>query len=163
MFQVNLYEYTTVKGPGKKSGSFAYVLEYNTAKGPATLSKIGTLEQVTENQAELKIIIEAIKKVTKQSEITIFTDCSYLKRGTEEWLPGWISAGWKNARGKPVANMEEWKEIAEMLGTHTILFKINEKHSYSAWLKSESEKREQERKSCTTNLENLTQQKRSTN
>jgi len=163
MDKVNIFTYTTVRGPGTKDGSFTYILEYITDKGPATLTKHGTLEKVTEKQAELQTVLEAIGRLRKQCEITIYTESNYLKRGAEDWLPGWISAEWKNTRGKPVANSEEWQQMAKKLGEHAISFEVGKKHSYYAWLHTETEKKEQERKACTTNLENLTQHQKSMN
>ena len=104
MDQVSLYIYTTVNGPGAKSGTYIYLLEYITEKGPATLTKYGTLESVTENQAQLKILREAMKRIKKPCEVEIYTDSVYLQQGAEVWLKGWQAAGWINAKGKPVAN-----------------------------------------------------------
>lgn len=144
MDRVNLYTYTTVKGPGKRSGSYTYILEYITGKGPATLTKPGRLEDVTENQAHLKILREALERIQRPCEIEIYTDSKYLQQGAKEWLPRWKRAGWVNAKGKPVANREEWEKVAELLGRHLVFFQVGVGHSYRGWLQTETEKRERE-------------------
>lgn len=80
---VNLYICTTITGPGTKSGSYTYLLEYITQKGPATLTKQGTLEEVTENQAYLQVMNEALDRIRKPCEVTIWTESRYLQKGAE--------------------------------------------------------------------------------
>ena len=158
--RVNLYTYTTIRGPGIRSGSYTYLLEYVTEKGPATLTKQGELEQVTENQAHLKIIIEALKRIKKSCEVMVYTDSRYLQQGAEHWLKDWKAAGWMTARGKPVANRKEWEKAAGLLERHLISFQVGGHHSYRSWIQVETEKKEKERKKCLRDLENLTAQRK---
>lgn len=158
MRQVNIYTYATVKGPGKKSGSFTYLLEYQTGKGTATLTKHGSLEDVSDVQANLQVIIKALQRLKEKCKVTIYTECQAVKTGIEEWIPKWKSQEWTNAKGKEVANKKEWQEMAYLLGVHVILIKAEEQHSYRYWIKTETEKKEKERREqCMTNMENLTQ------
>lgn len=160
MDKINIYLYTTVKGPGTKSGSYTYLLEYITEKGPATLTKQGQLEKVTEKQANLRVFIEAMERIKKPCEVTVFSESRYLQQGAENWLEGWKEAGWMTARKKPVANREEWEKAAELLGRNKVSFKVQENHSYRNWIRTETEKKEKERQKCLKDLENLTQQQR---
>lgn len=160
MDQVNLYTYTTIKGPGTKSGSYTYLLEYITEKGPATLTKQGTLENVTEHQAHMKMFLEGMERLKKSCEVMVYTDSKYLQQGTEEWLKDWKTTGWVTKRGKPVANKEEWEEIAELLGRHLISFQVGGNHSYKSWIQAETEKKEKERRKCLRDLENLEAQRK---
>lgn len=151
--QVSLYTYTTIKGPGIKSGSYTYLLEYMTDKGPATLTKHGTLENVTEHQAHMRIFREGMERMTRPCEVMVYTDSRYLQQGVEEWLKRWQEAGWINKKGKPVANKEEWKKIAELLGRNLISFQVGGHHSYRDLIQYETEKNEEERRKCLTGLE----------
>lgn len=160
MDQVNLYTYTTIKGPGIKSGSYTFLLEYITDKGPATLTKQGTMEDVTEHQAHMRIFREGMERLKKSCEVMVYTDSKYLQQGAEEWLKGWELAGWVNKKGKPVANREEWEIIAELLGRHLISFQVGGYHSYRSWIQTETEKKEKERKRCLKDSENLTAQRK---
>lgn len=162
MDKVNIYIYTTVKGPGTKSGTYTYLLECITEKGPATLTKQGTLENVTENQANLQVLIEALERMTKKCQLTVFTDSRYLQQGAETWINDWRQSGWMTARKKPVANREEWEKAADLLGRHETSFQVEVNHSYRNWIQTETEKKEKERRRCLKDSENLTQQQKST-
>ena len=150
MDRVNLYTYTTVRGPGRKSGSYTYILECMTQKGLATLTVQGELEGVTENQAQLRMLREARERMRRPCELEVHTDSLYLKRGAEEWVESWRAAGWTTARGKPVANREEWELVAGLLERHLATFRVGEAHSYRRWIQTETEKKEEERKACMT-------------
>lgn len=130
MDKVNIYIYTTIKGPGTKSGSYTYLLEYITDRGPATLTKQGELERVTENQANLQVLIKALQRLKKQCEVTIWTESRYLQQGAEHWIHDWQQSGWMTARKKPVANREEWEKTAELMGRHETSFRVEQDHSY---------------------------------
>lgn len=162
MDKINLYIYTTISGPGRKDGSYTYLLEYITEKGPVTLTKQGTLEKVTENQANLQVLNEALKRMNKPCEVTIFTESRYLQQGAEHWIRDWQQSGWITARKKPVANRKEWEKAAELLGQHQITFSVRQEHSYRMWIREETEKKEGERRKCLIDLENLTAQQKST-
>lgn len=160
MDRVNLYTYTTVRGPGRRSGSYTYILEYITQKGPATLTVQGELEDVTENQAQLVVLREALERIRRPCEVEVHTDSPYLQRGAEEWVERWREAGWVTARGKPVANREEWERVAGLLEGHLATFRVGEIHTYKRWMRTETEKKEEERKACMTDSGNLTARKR---
>jgi hypothetical protein len=68
MDRVSLYTYTTVKGPGRKGGSYTYILECMTERGPATLTVQGELEGVTENKAQLRMLREALERLRRPCE-----------------------------------------------------------------------------------------------
>ena len=158
---VNIYTRTTIKGPRRRDGCFLYVLEMETSKGPATLSKIEEIENSTENKAELKALIGALKRLKKPCALNIYTYSAHVAAGFDKgWLDGWINNEWKTKKGEPVANMEEWQELANLLNEHEFQFLVGQHHSYSTWMQGELEKKEKERKSCTTDSENLTQQQK---
>lgn len=139
MDEVNIYTYTNIKGPGKRSGAFTYLLETETLKGPATLSKTEHLE-ATENLAELTALLKALQRLNKTCFLTIYTDSQYVAAGyTQNRIENWIKSGWMTAKGTPVANKEEWQKIAELLVRHAVSFVVGEWHSYKAWLVAETE------------------------
>lgn len=159
---VNIYTWTSAKGPSKKRVAFTFILEMETEKGPATLTKTDVLELPTENQAELKALSSALQRLKRPCMLNIYTNSVYISAGYEQdRLKKWIENDWKNAKGKPVANMEEWKELAELLGRHKFQFFTGMKHSYASWMQIETQKREKEKESCTNVLENSTRQMKS--
>lgn len=138
--EVSIYIYTTVKGPKKRYGAYAYLLEVDTNKGPATCSDTGRLENVTEHQAELIALAAALKRMYKRCDLKIYTDSTHVAVCAEKWLDRWRRNDWKNARGKSAANKKEWKELTNLLNEHKYQFIIGEKHSYYQGLKSEAER-----------------------
>ena len=51
----------------------------------------------------------ALKKIKSNSEITIYTDSTYVKNGITEWMLKWKKNGWKNSSKKPVKNKDLWE------------------------------------------------------
>lgn len=145
MDKVNIYMYTTIKGPGAREGSYTYVLEKMTPKGPGTLTKQGSIT-ATENRANLLILIEALKRMTRPCELDIYTDSEYILSGAKKWLKDWERRGWVTAKGRPVANREEWQQAAELMARHLVTFRLGEQNTYTEWIASDTERIEKERR-----------------
>lgn len=143
MKQVNIYIYTTNRSPRKKSSAYAYVLEMETVKEPVTLSKIGIHEPMTANQAELTTLIEALERLNKSCNLTIFTDSPYVSGSlTQGWLTKWQQANWLNAKGEAVSNASEWQKAAVLLNKHTYRVEDGNSHQYKSWMIRETKKAE---------------------
>lgn len=145
MMLVKIYVYQTIKGPGTKSGSYTYILETEIKGKTATLSKTDILEPMTENKAELTILLEALKRLRASCDVEIIGTSEYVKQGFENWIDGWIESDWKNARGKDVANKEQWQQLAEYMKNYSIAISTEKDHAYSQWMQKETDKKETER------------------
>tara|TARA_Y100001970_G_scaffold231851_1_gene288393 strand:+ start:3076 stop:3504 length:429 start_codon:yes stop_codon:yes gene_type:complete len=80
----------------------------------------GNEKNTTNNQMELLAPIKAIQKFKKKSEISIFTDSTYVKDGITNWIKKWEKNGWKTATKKPVKNKELWKKLKNLSLKHSI-------------------------------------------
>ena len=80
----------------------------------------GSEKNTTNNQMELIAPIKAIQKFKKKSEISIFTDSTYVKDGITVWIKKWEKNGWKTASKKPVKNVELWKKLKNLSSKHSI-------------------------------------------
>ena len=49
----------------------------------------GSVKNTTNNRMELLAAIMALKNVKNNSEITIYTDSTYVKKGITEWVLKW--------------------------------------------------------------------------
>lgn len=49
--------------------------------------------------------------------VLLVSDSEYLVRGVREWLPGWVSRGWKRKAG-PIENLELWRALHASLARH---------------------------------------------
>ena len=134
--QVNIYIQTSFRRPRKENGWCGYVLEVETGAGPATLNNFVHLEEVTRHQAELLSVIKALERMTKPSEISIYTDSLYVANGLNSWAEQWQQNDWKNSRGEPVVYREEWERLLELAKPHKITVE-NTEHEYSEWLTRE--------------------------
>ncbi len=77
----------------------------------------GGQARTTNNQMELKGLIEALKSVPEGTRVEIVSDSEYVGKGVTSWLQGWIRNGWKNAAKQPVKNKELWQELHALLQT----------------------------------------------
>ena len=160
---VNIYIYQTIKGPGTKAGSFTYILETEINGKTATLTKTDTLEPMTENKAELTVLLKALKRLRTKCSVQVIGSSDYVRQGAEKWLKDWVRQDFKTAKGKEVANKEEWQQLLTYQEAYDIVFAREKHHSYSNWMKEETERKERERRElCSKDLENLTVQKKST-
>ena len=80
----------------------------------------GSEKNTTNNQMELLAPIKAIQKFKKKSEISMFTDSTYVRDGITIWIKQWEKNGWKTASKKPVKNKELWKKLKNLSSKHSI-------------------------------------------
>ena len=100
-------------GPG---GWAAIILENDQVEDMIS----GNEKNTTNNKMELLAPIRAIQKFKKKSEISIFTDSTYVKEGITVWIKKWEKNGWKTASKKPVKNRELWKKLKILSLKHNI-------------------------------------------
>ena len=125
MKTVELYTDGACSGnPGP--GGYGIVLIYqNTVKEFS-----GFEPQTTNNQMELKAVIEGLKKIKEKCNVNIYTDSAYVCNAfTQNWITNWIANGWKNANKKPVLNKEMWQELIDLTNKHNVAFHKVKGHS----------------------------------
>ena len=83
----------------------------------------GKEKATTNNRMELVAPIMALKKIKNSSEITIYTDSTYLKNGITIWIENWKKNNWKNAKKKPVKNKDLWIQLDKLAKEHSIDWK----------------------------------------
>src|SRR6476659_8795314 len=57
----------------------------------------GGSESTTNNRMELTAVIEALNALKRPSEVELFTDSEYVRRGITEWIHNWKRRGWTTA------------------------------------------------------------------
>ena len=80
----------------------------------------GSENSTTNNKMELLAPIKAIQKLKKKSEISIYTDSTYVRDGITTWIKKWEKNGWKTASKKPVKNKDLWKKLKDLSSKHSI-------------------------------------------
>ena len=89
----------------------------------------GNEKNTTNNRMELMAPIMALKKIKPKSEVTIFTDSTYVKNGITEWIKRWEKNDWKNANKKPVKNKDLWIKLNDLCKKNKIDWKWIKGHS----------------------------------
>jgi len=99
------------KGNPGKGGYGAVILDSKT------ITEVGGYkEHTTNNEMELRAVIEALKVVKSRGEtIAIYTDSKYVVEGAKGWIFGWIKNGWKTQTKTDVLNKELWQELLPLL------------------------------------------------
>lgn len=75
----------------------------------------GSCADVTNNQMELRAVIEGIKAIKEPCEIEIVSDSNYVLKSILEWLDTWVKKDFKN-----VKNIDMWKEYLKISSKHKI-------------------------------------------
>lgn len=114
---------------------YGYVLEFKHNGETRTREGFGTVT-ATYHQAILTALIEAIERFREECEIHIHTEDVFILNMMEQNLETWAENGFRTAKGKAVANQEEWIRVWQQSKRHLILAEPGE-HEYSGWLLSE--------------------------
>ena len=83
----------------------------------------------TNNRMELLAPIMAIKRIKEKSEITFYTDSTYLKNGITDWIKKWEKNGWKSSSNQPIKNKDLWLELNKLSSEHKVSWNWVEGHS----------------------------------
>jgi ribonuclease HI len=79
--------------------------------------------QTTNNRMELMAAIQALEALKRPCQVTVTTDSRYVMQGIEEWVPRWISNGWRTADKKPVKNQDLWERLSAATTPHQVRWK----------------------------------------
>lgn len=112
-------------------GGWGVVLRYQMHE--KTLS--GSEPYTTNNRMEMAAAIEGLKVLSAPCNVLITTDSSYLKDGITQWITGWKRNGWRTKDKKLVKNIDLWKQLDSLMGSHDIEW---------AWVKGHRGHRENE-------------------
>lgn len=96
-------------------GGWAALLRWNDREEELS----GHASETTNNRMELSAALHALEALKEGSQVSLFTDSEYLKRGISEWLPNWRARGWKRKKGK-LANADLWKALDRAIQPHEI-------------------------------------------
>ena len=79
--------------------------------------KGGFKDRTTNNEMELKAVVEALKEIApKKVPVHIYTDSKYVVEGATGWVFGWAKNGWVTKVKTDVLNKELWQELLPLLG-----------------------------------------------
>jgi ribonuclease HI len=93
----------------------------------------GAEAQTSNNQMELRAVLEALRALDGPHQVVIYTDSQYLRRGITEWLPVWEERGWRTAAKQAVKNQDLWQALAEEIHRHHIEWRWVKGHAGDKW------------------------------
>lgn len=80
----------------------------------------GGKKLTTNNEMELKAVLEALKALKQPCEVYLYTDSQYVVNGIKEWIKNWVKNNWKTSSKKEVSHKEMWQEIYNLMQVHKI-------------------------------------------
>jgi len=92
-------------------GGYGTIIRYKNFEKELT----GGEAHTTNNRMELLGVIEGLRALTEPCIVEITSDSSYVVKGINEWLEGWIKKDFKK-----VKNVDLWKEYIEVSKPHQI-------------------------------------------
>lgn len=92
-------------------GGFGAILRY----GDKERIIRGGEAHTTNNRMELLGVIEGLRAIKEPCEVTVISDSSYVIRGINEWLEGWIKRNFAK-----VKNPDLWQEYIRVSEPHRI-------------------------------------------
>ena len=104
-------------------GGWAFILRHLASKKEKESS--GFEENTTNNQMELRAVIEGLRALKRSCKVEIFTDSVYVGKGITEWMQKWKKNGWRRKEKqswKEVKNVELWKQLDELIEQHQIKY-----------------------------------------
>ena len=93
------------------AGGWAYILNYN---GHTKIAS-GAQAYTTNNQMELRAVIEGLRALKEPCKVEIYTDSSYVADSINKWLDGWVKKNFKNVKNVPL-----WQEFLQISKQHNI-------------------------------------------
>ena len=88
------------------------------SEGECVMESSLSLENATNQQAEVLAAAYALHLLDPGQEILIVSDSEYLVKGWNEYLPNWRRRGWKKSDGKTPKNLAHWRRLCEAAERH---------------------------------------------
>ncbi|WP_457625665.1 ribonuclease HI [Persephonella sp.] len=97
-------------------GGWCAILRYN--KHEKILK--GGKKNTTNNEMEIKAVLEALKALKEPCEVELYTDSRYVEKAIKEWIHNWSRNNWKSSSKKEIAHKDMWQEIYRLINTHKV-------------------------------------------
>ena len=110
-------------GPG---GWAAIIFDNNNKK---ISQNVGAEITTTNNRMELVAIIESLKIIPANSNLSVFTDSKYVINGIEKWIVKWKKNDWIGSNKKKVKNKDLWIKLDQLSNNFEIKWSWVRGHS----------------------------------
>ena len=115
MKEITIYtDGACIGNPG--AGGFAAIL----ISGKTKQELSGGFRLTTNNRMELLAAIVSLERLKEKSQVTLYSDSSYLVNGMEQgWAKKWRAKDWKKGKAE---NVDLWKRLLELCERHAVEF-----------------------------------------
>ncbi len=138
MKHVDIFITHNMAGMKCRSAAYVYVISTHTSRGDATYTEFGTEYDTTVNRINLSALLSALKHFGRPAEITVYTDSSTVAGAFNCGnIRKWQQNGFRTARGKPLANEDLWRMVAEGMQGHLVNAILTNHHQYTNWAEDE--------------------------
>ena len=90
---------------------------------------VGYERSTTNNRMELKAVIEALKEIEANSQISLFSDSKYVIDGITKWIKNWKINDWKTTNKKEIKNLDLWMDLDKLTSKFKITWNWVKAHS----------------------------------
>ena len=90
---------------------------------------VGCERSTTNNRMELKAVIEALKEIEANSQISLFSDSKYVIDGITKWIKNWKINDWKTTNKKEIKNLDLWMNLDKLTSKFKITWNWVKAHS----------------------------------
>lgn len=90
---------------------------------------VGYEKSTTNNRMELKAVIEALKEIEVNSQISLFSDSKYVIDGITKWIKNWKINDWKTTNKKEIKNLDLWMDLDKLTSKLEITWNWVKAHS----------------------------------
>lgn len=106
-------------GAAPNPGEGAYVAILQNGERSACVR--GYALYATNQQMELAAVIAGLSALkSRRIPVKVITDSQYVHGGASRWLKDWRKNGWRTSKGKPLANLELWQELDQLISRYVI-------------------------------------------
>ena len=109
---------------GDNPGGAGGLIEIRTATGIQRRDYFSFDPATTNNRMALvgaTATLELLAAKGARLRVLIVSDSEYLVKGMREWVPGWVSRGWRRKDG-PIENLALWQSLVQAARRHDTQF-----------------------------------------
>lgn len=99
-------------------GGWGAIVAYEEEREDKVRELGGSNKNTTNNRMELTAFIESLQFALSKgitSNIVLYTDSEYVKKGATEWRFGWEKNNWQTSTKSPVLNKDLWQKVTDIL------------------------------------------------
>ena len=91
----------------------------------------GGWQHGTNNMGELMAVLDLLRQTASVPDepLRVLCDSQYVINSLTKWMPGWKRKGWRKGDGKPVLNVELFKELDRELAGRDVSFEWVKGHA----------------------------------